>query len=446
MVKRNFPELLTFATTLLLLLISSNIQGLNAFPNALQSSNQLDSLINAINEETTALEDDSLEFTNEDEESLVEDLIEQGVEDFLESQVDDERQLQELRHHAPGAGLGSRSKRFTVEFNGMQVSYPTYIRLNRMREKAIKLQKILKALSISLPPEERGPGSDFQRLLALYTTLKPLLPKDGEEYNRTGELIIKDGVEEKRAVYNEKEKRFTVPFQGMSVTLPQYMRLKSLQDKAVRLDMVMQKMSNSQSIENLNRIPKWHSLVELHAGLKHMLPEDYQPGDFTATLESADHEEMLALSKGTARTPSTGERTKRSTKPGSRLGAMQKSVLRLDAIMRQMVNELGLDQLRTMPKWYQLVELRESMQNLLPEDHPAFDARRKKGLTMDFNGMDVSYTQYVHLKALQKKVERLDDVMSKIRAAKPAAALASDPQWKKLSALRKSLVKILPMI
>ena len=126
----------------------------------------------------------------------------------------------------------------------MQVSYPTYIRLNRMREKAIRLHKIIQALSVSLPPEERGPGSDFQRLLALYTTLKPLLPK-GEEDEvgvTSGDLIIRDGGEEKRAVYNEKEKRFTVPFQGMSVTLPQYLRLKSLQDKAMKLDTVMQNM------------------------------------------------------------------------------------------------------------------------------------------------------------------------------------------------------------
>ena len=28
---------------------------------------------------------------------------------------------------------GSVSKRFTVEFNGMQVSYPTYVRLTRLQ-------------------------------------------------------------------------------------------------------------------------------------------------------------------------------------------------------------------------------------------------------------------------------------------------------------------------
>ena len=60
--------------------------------------------------------------------------------------------------------------------------------------------------------------------------------------------------------------------------------------------------------------------------------------------------------------------------------------------MRQLMKDVGRDQLSTMPKWHQLVGLRKSMQGLLPADHPALDdiMRKKKANTMDFNDMDVS--------------------------------------------------------
>ena len=57
----------------------------------------------------------------------------------------------------------------------------------------------------------------------------------------------------------------------------------------------------------------------------------------------------------------------------------------------------------------------------------------------------VSYAQYVHLKSLQKKVEKLDEVMNHIRAVKTPQELATDPKWRKLATLRKSLVQILPI-
>ena len=57
----------------------------------------------------------------------------------------------------------------------------------------------------------------------------------------------------------------------------------------------------------------------------------------------------------------------------------------------------------------------------------------------------MSYAQYVHLKAMQKKVEKLDEVMAHIRAIKTPQELAVDPKWRKLATLRKSLVQILPI-
>ena len=90
--------------------------------------------------------------------------------------------------------------------------------------------------------------------------------------------------------------------------------------------------------------------------------------------------------------PTTVDRKKRSADAGdiARYAEMQESALRLDDIMHQMMREVGPEALAKMPKWKQLVGLRRSMQKLLPESHPVFEARRKKGVTMEFNGIDVS--------------------------------------------------------
>ena len=50
-----------------------------------------------------------------------------------------------------------------------------------------------------------------------------------------------------------------------------------------------------------------------------------------------------------------------SVTPGeyARLASMQRQALKLDAVMRQMVDKVGLEQLQKEDKWHQLVELRK---------------------------------------------------------------------------------------
>ena len=66
---------------------------------------------------------------------------------------------------------------------------------------------------------------------------------------------------------------------GMRVSYPQYLRLKALQKKVIRLDLVMKRLRASVPREQLERMPKWHRLVTLHEALSKMLPEGMADGE-----------------------------------------------------------------------------------------------------------------------------------------------------------------------
>lgn len=61
----------------------------------------------------------------------------------------------------------------------------------------------------------------------------------------------------------------------MQVSYPQYLRLVELQDKVIKLDKVMRRMQSQMSREELEAVPRWHTLVALHNSLSKMLPPDH---------------------------------------------------------------------------------------------------------------------------------------------------------------------------
>ena len=71
-----------------------------------------------------------------------------------------------------------------------------------------------------------------------------------------------------------------------------------------------------------------------------------------------------------------------------RLMELQEKVLKLDQVMRKLSDGVDPDKLAASAKWGQLVSMRQSLQKLLPEDHPVFN--KKRAATMDFNGVQVS--------------------------------------------------------
>ncbi len=72
----------------------------------------------------------------------------------------------------------------------------------------------------------------------------------------------------------------------------------------------------------------------------------------------------------------------------SRLMSLRRKAQKLDAVMRQMVNQLGSAKLENQPDWQRLLALRLAIQKLLPEQEQDF--RTKRGLTVDFNGIQAS--------------------------------------------------------
>ena len=73
-----------------------------------------------------------------------------------------------------------------------------------------------------------------------------------------------------------------------------------------------------------------------------------------------------------------------------RLMELQEKVMKLDMVMRKLSQEVGIEKLENSPKWAQLVDMRQSLQRLLPEEHPEFNHFRKRSSMIDFNGVQVS--------------------------------------------------------
>ena len=67
----------------------------------------------------------------------------------------------------------------------------------------------------------------------------------------------------------------SLPAAGMRVSYPQYVRLVALQEKVIKLDLVMRRMQSQVPRDELENVPKWHTLLALHDSLKKMLPPEY---------------------------------------------------------------------------------------------------------------------------------------------------------------------------
>ena len=66
-------------------------------------------------------------------------------------------------------------------------------------------------------------------------------------------------------------------FNGVEVSLPQYYKLQKLQQKALKLDSIMRKMSDKIPIETLKKSPKWLEMVKVRQSLQQLLPGDHPP-------------------------------------------------------------------------------------------------------------------------------------------------------------------------
>ena len=183
-------------------------------------------------------DDTNSKLASDIQDDLFQAALDDAVGHILGQQEQDEADLSRLA----GNFKDERTKRFTVDFNGKQVSYPTYVRLTRLQDKVLRLKRMIQMLHMKYTEEQLENLPQYQKLMKLYTSLKPLLPT--LEGDRKYEL---DFIDENEVLpfedlptegglggdEEDEEKRspFMMDFMGMTVTYPQYNRLIRLQSK-----------------------------------------------------------------------------------------------------------------------------------------------------------------------------------------------------------------------
>lgn len=65
-----------------------------------------------------------------------------------------------------------------VDFMGMRVSYPQYLRLVAIQKEVIKMDQVIRSLLKTHDPEVLAADPYWHELLDLYNSLKKMLPQD----------------------------------------------------------------------------------------------------------------------------------------------------------------------------------------------------------------------------------------------------------------------------
>ena len=100
--------------------------------------------------------------------------------------------------------------------------------------------------------------------------MKKLLPADYVVEGRSNDDVQVEPVLKKRSVFKR-----TMEFNGVQVSLPQYLRLMELQEKVLKLDQVMRRLSDGVDPDKLAASAKWGQLVSMRQSLQKLLPEDH---------------------------------------------------------------------------------------------------------------------------------------------------------------------------
>ena len=248
-------------------------------------------------------------------------------------------------------------------------------------------------LDAKYSPELLKDLPQYKRLIRLYNSLAHLQPK--ESISDVHPHIIDIGLEDLQ--HNdpfEKRAPMSVSFMGMQVSYPQYLRLITLQAKVVKLDKLMRKMLTMKTLDELQKIPKWNTLVSLHAALEKMLPQNYVTSHETFSDAKTDEENKNENGEAFDYLTEKNQLSKRSIgtiefngKQVSypqywKLMELQKKVMKLDILMQRIADHIKDPE--DHPKWKALTSLRQSLENYLPSKRLS-----KRSPTMDFNGAQV---------------------------------------------------------
>jgi hypothetical protein len=142
----------------------------------------------------------------------------------------------------------------TIEFNGVEMSYPQYWKFMELQKKVMKLDAVMQKIAAKVNDAqilEENPK--WQELVGLRQAMKELMPS---------KKIAKRSP--------------TMDFNGVQVSLPQYQHLMALQRKVMKLDAAMKKISDKTNQEALQNNPKWKALVEMRKSLMQLIPNEGQ--------------------------------------------------------------------------------------------------------------------------------------------------------------------------
>ncbi len=109
--------------------------------------------------------------------------------------------------------------------------------------------------------------SCLRRLVSLHGSLKKLLPVEYVEMEQSPDVQMEP--------IDSIRKRSGVEFNGVRVSLPQYRRLKELQDKVIKLDTVMRRLSEEVDPRTLGTSEKWNKLLSMRQSLQRLLPDEH---------------------------------------------------------------------------------------------------------------------------------------------------------------------------
>ena len=254
-------------------------------------------------------------------------------------------------------------------------------------------------LDAKYSPELLKDLPQYKRLIRLYNSLAHLQPKDS--ISDAHPHILDTGLEDLQHndPFEKRTPAMSVSFMGMQVSYPQYLRLITLQAKVVKLDKLMRKMLTMKTLDELQKIPKWNTLVSLHAALEKMLPQNYVTSHETFSDAKTDEENKNENGEAFDYLTEKNQLSKRSIgtiefngKQVSypqywKLMELQKKVMKLDTLMQRIAGHI--DDPEDHPKWKALTTLRQSLENYLPSKRLS-----KRSPTMDFNGAQV--IQLIH--------------------------------------------------
>ena len=89
------------------------------------------------------------------------------------------------------------------------------------------------------------------------------------------EVIILLQLPAKKQLWIDGRSFGSLEFRGRKVGYPQYLRFKTIQRKAIRMDKMIRALLEKYTLAELSGNPHWEKLIELYQTMEEFLPEGF---------------------------------------------------------------------------------------------------------------------------------------------------------------------------